>query len=153
MGESISTRSMKPTDLLQVVEIARLSFPLPWSHTAFIEELNNPLSRSLVAEVDQRVVGYLCCWCVAGEVHILNLAVHPDYRHRGIARRLMQQVLEEARLEGVKTVSLEVRKSNEPALSLYYHLGFHPVGVRQRYYENGEDALLMVCFLRERWGG
>jgi ribosomal protein S18 acetylase RimI-like enzyme len=60
----------------------------------------------------------------------------------------MEEVLTEARAEGVKTVSLEVRKGNLPAVSLYHHLGFHQIGVRRRYYENREDALLMVCFLQ-----
>jgi len=139
---------MQPEDLPQVAEIEHLSFSSPWSRSLFLQELNNPFSRTLVAESEGRVTGYLCRWCVAGEVHILNLAIHPDYRRRGIAKRLMEEVLTEARAEGVKTVSLEVRKGNLPAVSLYHHLGFHQIGVRRRYYENREDALLMVCFLQ-----
>ena len=148
----ILSRPMRPEDLPQVMEIENLSFSSPWSHSSFLQEFNNPVSRTLVAESDGRVRGYLCCWCVADEVHTLNLAVHPNYRRLGIARRLMEEVLLEARAEGIKTVSLEVRRSNLPAVSLYHRLGFRQVGVRRRYYENGEDAFLMACFLRNDAG-
>lgn len=140
---------MQSEDLPQVMEIEHLSFSSPWSRSSFLQELDNPSSRTLVAESDGRVTGYLCCWCVAGEIHILNVAVHPGYRRQGIARRLMEEILVRARTEGVRTISLEVRRGNLPAVSLYHRLGFHQVGVRRRYYENGEDALLMVCLLED----
>ena len=140
---------MRPEDLPQVINIAHLSFSFPWSYSSFSQEFNNSFSRMLVVENNGQVAGYLCCWCVAGEVHILNVAVHPSYRRRGIARRLMEEILLEARRERMRTASLEVRKGNLPAISLYHHLGFHQVGVRRQYYENGEDALIMVCFLND----
>jgi [ribosomal protein S18]-alanine N-acetyltransferase len=150
--EGILSRPMQPEDLPQVMEIESLSFPSPWSYPSFLQELNNPISRTLVAESEGQVTGYLCCWYVADEVHTLNLAVHPDYRRLGIARRLMEEVLLKAGAEGIKTVNLEVRRSNLPAISLYRCLGFCQVGVRRRYYDNGEDALFMVCFLRDSAG-
>jgi len=147
--EGILSRPMRPEDLSQVIEIENLSFSSPWSHSSFLQELNNPISCTLVAESEGQVTGYLCCWYVADEVHTLNLAVHPDYRRLGIARRLMEEVLLKAGAEGIKTVSLEVRRSNLSAVSLYHHLGFCQIGVRRRYYDNEEDALLMVYFLRD----
>jgi ribosomal-protein-alanine N-acetyltransferase len=140
---------MGPEDLPQVLNIEHLSFSSPWSRSSFLQEFNNPFSRMLVAERDGQVTGYLCYWCVADEVHILNVAVHPNYRRQGIARRLMEKILLEARQERMRTVNLEVRRGNLPAISLYHCLGFHQVGVRRRYYGNGEDALLMVCFLND----
>jgi [ribosomal protein S18]-alanine N-acetyltransferase len=145
----ILSRPMRPEDLPQVINIAHLSFSSPWSRSSFLQEFDNSFSRMLVVENNDQVTGYLCCWCVADEVHVLNVAVHPGYRRRGIARGLMEEILLEARKEKAKTVSLEVRKGNLAAVSLYHHLGFHQIGVRRRYYENGEDALLMVCFLKE----
>ena len=150
--EGILSRPMQPEDLSRVMEIENLSFSSPWSRPSFLQELNNPISRARVAESEGQVTGYLCCWYVADEVHTLNLAVHPDYRRLGIARRLMEEVLLKAGAEGIKTVNLEVRRGNLPAISLYRRLGFCRVGVRRRYYDNGEDALLMVCFLRDSAG-
>jgi len=87
--------------------------------------------------------GYIIYWVVAGEMHLLNLAVHPTHRRRGIARALLTAALEEARSQGADVVWLEVRPSNAAALALYQSFGFEEIGVRPGYYsDNGEDALL-----------
>jgi ribosomal-protein-alanine N-acetyltransferase len=86
---------------------------------------------------------------VADEVHILDVAVHPGHRRRGVGRLLLQHILAEARQNGVRSASLEVRVSNQPAIALYQALGFQQVAIRRQYYENGEDAFLMVCSLSD----
>lgn len=134
-------------DLPAVLDIERASFPLPWQEAFFLAELRNPRSLFLVAVQEGQVIGYLCCWLVADEVQILRVAVHPANRQQRIGKALLLATLAEARQEGARSASLEVRKSNLPALAFYLGLGFREVATRQRYYENGEDALLLVCDL------
>jgi ribosomal-protein-alanine N-acetyltransferase len=93
------------------------------------------------------IAGYLCRWLVADEVHILNVAVHPDRRRHGIGQLLMREALREARACAAEAVTLEVRRSNTGARRLYEGLGFEEVGVRRNYYGRGEDALIMRLVL------
>ena len=134
---------MRPQDLRHVVEIERTSFANPWSSALFLQELRIPFSRMVVIRpsvgADAPIVGYLCRWFVADEIHILNIAVHPRYRGRGIGAIL----LGEARQGSAEAVTLEVRRSNEAARRLYESFRFEEVGVRRNYYGRGEDALIM----------
>jgi ribosomal-protein-alanine N-acetyltransferase len=137
---------MRAEDLDQVLEIERGSYPTPWSRALFVQELHIPFSRIVVVRPlggTGAIVGYLCRWLVADEVHILNLAVHPDHRRAGIGAALMREALREARERGAGTVTLEVRHSNTWARRLYAAFGFEDVGVRRNYYGRGEDALIM----------
>jgi len=147
--QEVSLRLLVVSDLPAVIEIERASFPSPWKPESFLNELNNPYARLVVAERTGQVIGYLCCWLVADEVQILDVAVRPDYRRCGVGRLLLQDILTEARQNGACSASLEVRVSNQPAITLYQALGFQQVAIRRRYYENGEDALLMVCPLSD----
>jgi ribosomal-protein-alanine N-acetyltransferase len=126
--------------------IERVSYPTPWVRQAFSDELDRPWARLEVLRqvATNRVVAYCNYWLVADELHILNVAVHPDERRRGHAARLLQHILEEASRTRMRVVSLEVRMSNHPAQALYRKFEFREVGTRPRYYaDNGEDALLM----------
>ncbi len=137
---------MQVADLPEVLQIERASFSNPWSAALFLQELQVPFSRILVvrpAGEVQPIVGYLCRWYVADEVHILNVAVRPEYRQQGVAALLMGEVLQEARRGKAIGVTLEVRRSNAAARALYGGLGFEEVGVRRDYYGRGEDALIM----------
>ena len=138
---------MRVQDLRQVLEIERGSFGNPWSSALFLQELRIPFSRIVVVRPaghdDEPIVGYLCRWFVADEIHILNLAVHPRHRRRGIAAILMREALREARAGGADAITLEVRRSNAGARRLYESLRFEEVGVRRNYYGRGEDALIM----------
>ena len=142
-------RPMNREDIERVQQIDALSFSLPWPKTSFEFELNNPASRSRVAEVidDQGnavVVGMICAWIILDEAHIATLAVHPDYRQRGIGSKMLANTLLEAASEGVKLAYLEVRKGNLVAQKMYSRFGFSTVGIRPRYYvDNHEDALMM----------
>src|SRR6185369_13367228 len=90
-----------------------------------------------------RLVGYICLMLLLDEGHIMNVAVDPDLRGCGVGRMLVQKVLDDCRQAGASFVSLEVRESNPSAISLYRKMAFVEVGKRRRYYENGEDALMM----------
>ena len=151
-GGSPDAPSMAPMtldDLDEVLAIERASFQTAWSRGAFRYELTqNRVARSIVARVGGRLTGYLCLWEIGQEIHITNLAVHPGWRRRGIARALLQGVIEEARRSGVDLVFLEVRPTNVEAVSLYESFGFRVIGRRKGYYfDTGEDALVMEARL------
>lgn len=144
---TVTLRPMTAEDIDAVLVIEEASFLSPWTRTAFMHELRVPHSRLTVAEQQGQVVGYLCGWYIVDEVQILDVAVHPACRRQGIGEQLLQHALAEAKQRQAQAVHLEVRRSNLPALTLYGKFGFREVAVRQRYYANGEDALLMTCFL------
>jgi len=147
--QKVSLRPLVASDLPAVLTIEQASFPSPWKPEFFLSELSNSYARLIVAERAGQVVGYFCRWLVADEVHILDVAVHPDYRRCGVGKVLLREILDEARQNGARSASLEVRVSNLPAIGLYQTFGFHQVALRQQYYENGEDAFLMVCSLTD----
>jgi [ribosomal protein S18]-alanine N-acetyltransferase len=140
---NIEVRRLTYADLPQVVAIERLAFPAPWSLAMFVLELSKPSGICLVGTDDDEVVGYLVCSRYETVWHVMNVSVHPERRRRGIATRLMRELLD--RLPGPdEQLTLEVRPSNEPALKLYEAFGFKAAGVRRRYYQdNGEDAVIM----------
>src|SRR5262249_60233983 len=141
---------MRADDLDEVVAIERASFAMPWSRGAFLYELQqNRVARCLVMREDARVVGYLCLWEIGDELHITNVAVHPEHRRRGVGRALVSGVLDDARTRKLKLVVLEVRPSNHEARSLYESFGFRVVGRRRGdYYDTGGHALVMQGALR-----
>src|SRR4030095_9484198 len=110
---SPSVEAMRAEDLDAVLTIERASFSMPWSRGAFLYEIQqNRVARCWVMRDDAEVVGYLCLWEVADEVHITNIAVRPDRRRRGLARNLLGGILEEARQRHLRQVVLEVRPSH-----------------------------------------
>ena len=143
----IKIRAGSNRDLPQIIEIERLSFDNPWSRDSFLRELSLPFSRTTVAittnGTTEAIVGYLCRWLVADECHILNVAVHPDARRARIAARLMEHAIGEAKREKARFVTLEVRRSNVAARSLYRKLSFEERRLRRNYYGSGEDAIVM----------
>lgn len=140
---------MVRVDLDSVLAIERASFPTPWSRGAFLYELEqNRVARCWVARVSREVVGYLCLWEVGSELHVTNLAVHPAWRQRGVARTLLGAILEDARRRRLTLAVLEVRPTNWEARGLYERFGFRVVGRRKGYYpDTGEDALIMQADL------
>lgn len=126
------------------MDIEKASFRSPWGEAAFLGEIANKFSRLWVHQSHGRVDGYICFWRILDEVHLLNLAVDPEARRKGIARRLLAGMLNHCASEGGRSVWLEVRPSNSAALGLYQGMGFKHVGRRPRYYsDTGEDALVM----------
>ena len=149
LSRSRSSVLCEEDDLSALLEVEQASFSQPWTETAFRNEFKNPYSRLWVLEEGALVIGYICAWFVYDEGQIVNVAVLPEYRRRGTGKLLVQHVLQEAITQGVRSLSLEVRKSNVVALDLYESFGFEKVAVRKLYYENGEDALLMICDLSQ----
>jgi ribosomal-protein-alanine N-acetyltransferase len=145
----LSLAPMTLDDLDEVLAIERASFKTPWSRSAFRYELTqNRVARSQVVRLRGQLVGYLCLWEIGHEIHITNVAVHPSFRRRGVARALLGSVLGDARRTGVELVFLEVRPTNVEALSLYEGFGFRVIGRRKGYYfDTGEDALVMEARL------
>lgn len=140
---------MTTADIENVIAIERASFQFPWSTRFFLDELQVDCARSILAEVDGRIVGYVLFWLVSEEVDIHNIAVHPDFRRQGIGRLLLEQVVAAARRQERLRVTLDVRFSNASAQSLYRRFGFVARGLRKAYYsDNGEDALVMALELR-----
>jgi len=137
---------MRMGDIPAVLEIERLSFTSPWPAYAFEHELaTNRLARYIVSRVDGRVVGFSGIWLMVDEAHITTFGVHPDYRRRGIGRRMLLRLAELSLELGAARLTLEVRVSNAAAQALYSSFGFRVAGRRPSYYsDNGEDAYIMT---------
>ena len=132
----------------QIAELEKICFNDPWSEKSIASELDNRLSLWLVAMDGDRVTGYVGSQSVLGETDMMNIAVHPDFRRRGIAEELVVKLVEELKVRGNHSLMLEVRVSNDPARKLYDKMGFQQVGLRKNYYRNPkEDA----CILRKEW--
>ncbi len=135
-------------DLDRVAAIERAAFTDPWSRRSFEELLAEPHVRCLAVDDEGTLAGYAICSLVAGEGEILNLAVDPGSRRRGLGRRLLQATLDLMRRAGTAVVFLEVRQSNRAAIELYRGAGFLPISVRRSYYRNPvEHALTMALEL------
>jgi ribosomal-protein-alanine N-acetyltransferase len=135
---------MCAADIQDVLAIERECFADPWSEQAFQEEIKNNLARCLVLKkLSGELIGYAIYWIVVDEIHLMNIAVRSDQRRKGFGTKLMSLILRDVRLKNIKYVSLEVRRSNMAAQALYRILGFREAGVRESYYKNGEDAILM----------
>jgi ribosomal-protein-alanine N-acetyltransferase len=139
---AIEVRRLTYADLPEVVAIERRAFTSPWSLAMFVLELSKPSGICLAAVVNHELVGYLICSRYDTVWHVMNVAVDPTQRRRGIATALISRVL--ARVEPDAQLTLEVRRSNAGAITLYERFGFRSAGVRRRYYQdNGEDAIVM----------
>ena len=139
---------MKQEHVSQVAALEKICFSDPWSENSVAYELTNKLAYWLVALEGDTVVGYIGSQTVMEETDMMNVAVHPDYRRKGIAEALVNGLVEALKERGSHCLTLEVRASNEPAKSLYEKLGFSQIGRRPNYYRNPrEDALI----LRKEW--
>jgi len=139
---------MTKDDLEEVMAIERSAYRHPWSSGFFLQELQVACARSILAEIDGRICGYVLFWLLPGSIDVHNLAIAPALRRLGIARMLMRQVVAAASIQSATRVTLEVRQSNEPAKTLYSSLGFVQTGLRKGYYsDDGEDAFTMALEL------
>ena len=135
---------MNETHVVAVAALEKLCFADPWSEKSIASELQNPLALWLVAVEDDVVCGYIGSQSVMGESDMMNVAVNPDFRRKGIGEALVIALSEELKAVGNTSLTLEVRISNAPAISLYEKLGFSQVGLRKNYYRNPrEDALIL----------
>lgn len=143
-GGGLYLRSMTVADIDEVMAIEKAAFASPWSRQFFLEELQATHARSVLCQQDGKPIGYVIYWELPGELDIHNVAVHPRFRRQGVARAMLADIIEGATQRGFRRMTLEVRKSNDPAQTLYRSLGFEICGLRKGYYsDNGEDAWVM----------
>jgi ribosomal-protein-alanine N-acetyltransferase len=136
---------MLDNDVPRILEIERMSFTSPWSEAAFLQEIHKHYALSQVAELRNDVIGYICINYLFDEGHILNLAVHTDFRRQGVATFLMKNALNILKEKGCRFFYLEVRVSNLAAKTFYERLGFRVIAFRKSYYVSpDEDAALMA---------
>ena len=143
MGEII-IRKMQPEDLAEVCKIEKDNFSLPWSEKSFWESMEREDTVFLVALEDEKVVGYIGCYCIAGAGEITNVAVKASHRRKGIGGKLLQKLYEKGAALDTQEYFLEVRESNEAAIGLYLRQGFVKEGIRKNFYEKPvENAVIM----------
>ena len=137
-------RKMTLQDAPAIADLEKLCFSDPWSEKSIASEVNNPLSYWLVAEENGEIAGYVGSQSVLDAADMMNLAVNPDYRCKGIGKALVDALTQHLMENNVIALLLEVRVSNSPAIALYEKLGFVQVGRRPKYYHNPrEDALIL----------
>ena len=139
---------LKNEDVLMVAEIEKECFSNPWSEKAIKTAINDDLSHFIVAKIGNEVVGYGGMYSVMGEGYIYNIAVKRKYRKFGIGTNIVNELVNYSKIKSLNFLSLEVRKSNTPAINLYSNCGFEKVGNRKNFYTNPlEDAIIMTKFL------
>ena len=140
----LNIRAMEEKDIPQVEEIEKKIFSLPWSEKSFHDACSDENNIYLVCEDEGTIAGYCGLWTVFGEGNITNMAVHPDYRKKGIGMMLMEEMEKRGIQKKVDVFFLEVRESNDAARRLYEKMKYKQIGIRKRFYERPvEDAIVM----------
>lgn len=145
-GGDVAVAPLRRRDLRGVLAIERVSYPKPWTEGVFRTELSEARAGTryyLSARTARQLVGYGGVMFVPDEAHVMNIAVAPSCRRSGVGRRLLAELMWTAIERGCDAVTLEVRESNAAAREMYERFGFERLGIRQRYYENVEDAIVM----------
>ena len=135
---------MNESHVAQVAALEKQCFSDPWSENSVASELENPLSLWLIAEEDGAVCGYVGSQTVLDETDMMNIAVHPDCRRKGIAAALIAELVSRLKARGSRILRLEVRESNLPAIALYKAMGFTQLGLRKNYYRNPKENALIL---------
>ena len=145
----IEFREATAGDISAILKIESESFEFPWPESMFRNQLElRPVAMMLVAETGSAVIGYAVVWFEGPDSHILNIAVDPEFRRRGVADRMLDEVIRISRHRDCERIYLEVRKNNTPARDFYLGRGFRITGAIEGYYrDSGEDALLLELSL------
>ncbi len=142
---NIEVRDMVNSDLDRIMEIEKLCFKAPWGRDDLYREINdNKLSVMQVITIDDLVVGFCDYWNTFDSGTICQIAIHPDYQKQKLGSKLLEEVLKDAKAKKIRTLTLEVRASNEKAINFYEKFGFKVTLVKEAYYSNGEDAIYMI---------
>jgi len=143
--KDINIQKMHHKDINVILEIEQMCYGAHhWSYEAFLNELNNKISSYNCIFYKDICIGYIGFWKIIDEAHVTNLSVHPEYRNKKIAHRLLISMFDECYKEKIKYITLEVRVTNQKAINLYEKFGFKSLGLRKKYYQdNNEDALIM----------
>ena len=145
---NLEIKKMTSSHIEEIAQLEKECFSSPWSEDGLKSELDNNFARFFVALCDGKIVGYIGSHNVLGEVYITNVAVFPEFRRNGVGKMLVEYILDRMKTEKAEFVTLEVRKSNLNAASLYEKCGFQKVGERKNFYEKPtEDAILMTYFI------
>lgn len=139
---------MMPEHIESVLEIEKASFKTPWTQNMFLTDISQDYSIYRVVTHEGRALAYMGMLGICKEGHITNIAVSPSFRRRGLATMLINHFIDYAKKNDYEFLTLEVRVSNLGAVSLYKQLGFVQVGIRKKYYENSEDALLLTLYFK-----
>ncbi len=142
-GQYVRIRTAARADLDALLALEQRCYSFPWSRQQFVDEFDHRAAALDVALIDEQIVGYLCSWLICGELQIQNLVTSPHYRRRGIGQTLLEYVIERSQQQEMISAWLEVREDNQAAIKLYLTCGFEVVGRRKKYYQDGEDALLL----------
>lgn len=144
MMAELILRQMREPDVKRVSELERICFRTPWSYSSLLGELSNDVAYYVVAEIDGLIVGYAGVWIMFDEEHMTNIAVDPEFRKKGIARKMILHLMKEGLKKGAERMTLEVRENNHSAQRLYASLDFAFAGIRKHYYtDTGENALIL----------
>jgi len=142
--DDLMIREMVASDVPEVVRIEKESFSDPWPESLFYDDVRSGDSYPLVVQIDNEIIAFAILWVAVDEGHITNIAVSKKYQRKSVARTLLSYILRLAAGMKLAQIVLEVRASNEPAISLYESFGFEPLAIRKRYYQHPvEDALVM----------
>jgi ribosomal-protein-alanine N-acetyltransferase len=140
----MNIRIANSEDINDVVNIENTCFTIPWSRDTIKREIEiNDLATLIVAEENGEVLGYIGIWFILDEGDITKVSVLPGHRRKSIATKLMEAVINLAKSKKINSLTLEVSESNAAAISLYEKFGFEKLGTRKKYYDNGEDAIIM----------
>jgi ribosomal-protein-alanine N-acetyltransferase len=148
VSPALEIAQMRRAHIRSIMPIEQQVYPRPWTAQVFVEELEQMRSGKrhyLVGTIADQLVGYGGLLYVEQDAHVTNIAVHPMWRSRGIATELLLDLAWEANRRGCAAMTLEVRNTNTSAQKLYQRFGFVPAGVRKKYYENRDDAIVMWC--------
>ena len=146
---NIEIKKMTTSHIEEIAKLEKECFSSPWSEDGLKTELNNNFARFFVAFSGDEIAGYIGSHNVLGEVYITNVAVFPEFRRNGVGKALVEFLVNKMKEENAEFVTLEVRKSNLSAISLYEKCGFQNVGERRKFYEKPvEDAILMTYFIK-----
>ncbi|MBR4657640.1 MAG: ribosomal protein S18-alanine N-acetyltransferase [Clostridia bacterium] len=143
MSETVF-RQMREKDVARVAQIEKICFITPWSYNSLLGELSNDVAYYVVAVDGDEVCGYAGMWVMFDEAHMTNIAVDPEHRKQGIARKMILHLMKTAMDKGAERMTLEVRENNHNAQRLYASLDFAYAGTRKHYYsDTGENALIL----------
>jgi ribosomal-protein-alanine N-acetyltransferase len=149
--EEIKIAKARAIDIKKIIEIEELSYKDPWPREVFmIDYVFNRSAQYFVARVDNKICAFTGLWIEMDKFHIVNIAVHPDYRKRGIATYFMNFIIDYAKEKRTKEIHLEVRKSNTIAQNLYKKLGFEILEELKKYYQDGEDGYRMTKIIETK---
>lgn len=140
----INIDKMTVSDLDEISDILFSDFDDFWTYNIFKNELENENSKYIVAKVEDKIVGFAGIWIAIDEAHITNIVTKKSFRQNGIGTKLLDNLIKLSKSLNINSITLEVKESNLPAGILYEKAGFEVVGIRKKYYNNLENAIIMT---------